>query len=113
MANKVKSISPKLLHSLEVVGNNLKYARLRRDLSMETIAQRADISRATLQQIEAGSPSVCIGSYLEVLSILGMEEQIELVGAGDPLGRLLQDIKIKPRGRATKNKGKIIYYGNE
>ena len=40
------------------MGEQIKLARLRRDLSMDIVAERAAISRATLTKIEKGDPSV-------------------------------------------------------
>ena len=64
-------ILPKNLRILETLGENIKLARLRRRLSSEQIAERAGIGRKTVTNIEKGSPSVAIGSYLQVLFILG------------------------------------------
>ena len=59
------------------MGEQIKYARLRRKLSMESVAERAGISRATLWAIERGTPSVSIGMYAAVLHALNnMDEEI-------------------------------------
>jgi transcriptional regulator with XRE-family HTH domain len=49
---------PKLEQILIEVGENIKLARLRRRLSTEQIAERANISRPTLWAIEKGSSTV-------------------------------------------------------
>ena len=41
---------------LEEMGDNIKLARLRRELTAEQVAERAGISRSTLWQIEKGAP---------------------------------------------------------
>lgn len=83
-------------------GERLKFARLRRQLSMETVAARARISRATLGRAEEGSPAVTFGVYTRILSILGLETDIKLLAADDALGRKLQDLGLPTRQRARK-----------
>ena len=43
---------------LENMGEQIKMARLRRNLSTELVAERAGISRATLWAVEKGTPTV-------------------------------------------------------
>ena len=88
--------------TISVLGENIKLARLRRKFSSEQVAERADISRPTLISIEKGSPSVTIGAYVKVLSVLGLENDIMEVGKDDKLGRKLQDAKLIVKERAPK-----------
>lgn len=77
-------------------------ARLRRKLSSEQVAERANISRPTLTEIEKGSPTVSLGSYFSVLQVLGLEKDFLLLAKDDVLGRKLQDAKINTQRRAPK-----------
>jgi transcriptional regulator with XRE-family HTH domain len=98
---------PRLTKILEVLGEDIKLARLRRKLSAGQVAERAGISRATLWQIEKGLPNVSMGYYAQVLFILGLEKNIATMAADDVLGRKLQDAQILVKQRApkkTKNK---------
>ncbi len=97
-------ILPKTRRILAEMGGNLKLARLRRKLSAEQVAERANISRPTLVAIEKGSPTVSIGSYLLVLQVLGLEKDFLLLAKDDELGRKLQDIGISIKKRAPKRK---------
>lgn len=89
---------------LDQLGEDIKLARLRRKLSTEQVAERAGISRSTLWQIEKGTPSVAIGSYLQVLFVFGLEKNFLNIASDDVLGRKLQDAEILVRKRAPKTK---------
>ena len=85
-------IFPKSRETLAVLGENLRLARLRRNIRAGLQAERAGISRATLHQIEKGAPSVAIGHYVQVLVSLGLESDLLALAADDTLGRKLQEI---------------------
>ncbi len=97
-------ILPKNQKILDALGEHIKLARLRRKLSTEQVAERAGIGRMTLYKIEQGSPSVAIGSYLQVLFILGLQNDLQQVAANDPLGRKLQDLGLMVKQRAPRKK---------
>ena len=86
------------------LGENIKFARLRRKLSAEQVAERAGISRKTLYEIERGRPNVNIGNYAQVLSVLGLENDLLNVAKDDLLGRRLQDANLVVKERAPKRK---------
>ena len=103
MKKRGVTVSPKTAEILEQMGEQIKFARLRRRLSAELVAERAGISRATLWNVEKGSPSVAIGIYAAVLHALGnMDDDFLLVAKDDELGRTLQDLELPMRRRATK-----------
>lgn len=87
---------------LDELGANIKLARLRRKLSMEQISARANISRATLWQVEKGAPSVAMGIYCQVLYILGMDQDLLKVAADDSVGKKLRDNELVNKKRAPK-----------
>jgi transcriptional regulator with XRE-family HTH domain len=93
---------PKLEKILAQAGENIKLARLRRKLSTEQIAERANISRPTLWSIEKGSGTVAMGAYAQVLFVLGLEKDLLKLAGEDPLGRKLQDAKLLTKERAPK-----------
>lgn len=97
---------PRLKRILVTVGENIKLARLRRKYSADQVAERANVSRYTIWQIEKGAPSVSIGHYLQVLFILGMENDMQQLAGNDILGRKLQDIGLTVAKRAPKRKAK-------
>ena len=102
MQSKKSQILPSIAKILREFGENIKLARLRRKLSAEQVAERANISRPTLLSIEKGLPGVAIGSYAQVLFVLNLEKDLLKVAADDILGRKLQDAKLTVKIRAPK-----------
>lgn len=92
----------KLTEKMQIVGEQIKLARLRRNLSMAQVAERATCSELTLSRVEKGLPTVSIGIYLRVLYALQLDDDILLIAKEDPIGRGLQDLQLKRRERATK-----------
>jgi transcriptional regulator with XRE-family HTH domain len=95
-------ILPINLVILRQLGERIQLARLRRKLSSAQMAERTGLSRKTIFNIEQGSPTVALGSYLQVLFVLGLEKDLIGVAAADPLGRKLQDAGLITGKRAPK-----------
>lgn len=105
MSKKSVAIMPDTRNILENMGEQIKLARLRRNLSAELVAERAGISRATLWSVEKGTPTVAIGTYAAVLHALGgMDKDFENIAKDDEFGRKLQDLNLPLRQRAKRSK---------
>lgn len=102
--NKISyNILPATEEILRTMGEQIKLARLRRNLSVELVSARAGISRASLWNVEKGSPSVAIGIYAAVLHALNnMDKDFLLVAKDDVMGRRLQDLNLPVRKRAPR-----------
>ena len=88
--------------NLQIVGEQIRLARLRRDLTIAQIAERAMCTELTVMRVERGIPTVSIGIYLRVLFALGLDESILFLAKDDEVGRTLQDLDLKHRIRASK-----------
>ncbi len=97
-----RELLPSQQRLLQTFGEQIRHARLRRDLSTVQIAERAGISRTTLVKVEKGDESVALGQYFRVLIALGLAKDITLVAKDDELGRKLQDAKLEVKKRASK-----------
>ena len=97
--------------ALRKLGQDIRDARLRRRIPTAVMAERASISRTTLNKIEKGDPGVSLGNYANVLFALGMAERLgdladvrtDVVGLELEEERLPQRIR-KPRRSAQKSK---------
>lgn len=97
MPSKRQPIFPNEKKLLAEFGERLRLARLRRELSADTLAERASISRMTLHRAEKGSPAVAMGTYLRILAALHLQDDIGLLAQDDKLGRRLQDLELRKR----------------
>ena len=106
MKKAAYNIVPVTEDILKIMGEQIKLARLRRDLSAELVAERAGISRASLWKVESGNPAVAIGIYAAVLHALGnMDKDLLLVAKDDEMGRRMQDLNLLTRKRASRRNG--------
>jgi transcriptional regulator with XRE-family HTH domain len=62
--------------ALRKLGQDLRDARLRRRIPTALMAERASISRTTLNKVEKGHPGVSFGNYATVLFVLGLSDRI-------------------------------------
>ena len=103
MGRKAVNVFPQSQKVLSQMGEQIRLARLRRELSSELVAERAGVSRQTVTAVEKGSPSVSMGAYVAVLHALGgLEQDLLLVAKDDEFGRKLQDIGLSQRKRAPR-----------
>ncbi len=102
MNARVYPLLPKLQNILEQMGENIKLARLRRRLTADQVAERAGITRTTVWNIEKGSSRVAMGSYCQVLFVLGLADDLLKIATDDVFGRKLQDAGLLVKKRAPK-----------
>ena len=77
MSDKGKANLPiPVRRALIKLGADIRDARRRRRIPTTVMAQRAMISRMTLNKIEKGEPSVGLGMYATVLFVLGMTDRL-------------------------------------
>lgn len=103
MKQAAYNIMPATENILKTLGEQIKLARLRRNLTVELVAERAGISRSSLWKVESGNPAVAMGIYAAVLHALNnMDKDLLLVAKDDEMGRRLQDLELITRKRATR-----------
>lgn len=103
-----KPIKPSLplpvQRALRILGGNIRGARLRRRITTKTLAERAAMSRTTLNKIEKGDPGVAMWAYAAVLFVLGLTDRLIKLAepAEDILGQTLEEERLPQRIRTSK-----------
>jgi transcriptional regulator with XRE-family HTH domain len=69
--------------TLKRLGANLRTARLRRNLTIEEVAQKIGTGKRVVGDAERGKPSTGIAVYAALLWVLDLLHQVEDVGAPD------------------------------
>lgn len=73
MMAKQRTYTQYALAAAALMGEQIKLGRKQRRWSEKNLAERADISRATLQKIERGEMSSSIGLVFEVATLVGIK----------------------------------------
>lgn len=95
MISKKENILPQTQNYLNIVGEQIRLARRRRNISASIVAQRAGVCRQTVSKIEKGDSSVSMGAYAAVLhAIDGMDKDLLLIAQKDRIGHDIQDSKL-------------------
>ena len=89
---------------LRKLGADIHDARRRRQLTMAVVADRAFTTRATLQRVEDGDPSVGMGIYAAVLHALGLLDGLTTVAdvSVDTQGQILGANQLPKRVRLAR-----------
>ena len=92
--------------ALRKLGHDIRDARRRRRIPVAILAERASISRMTLNRIEKGDPRASIGAYATVLYSLGMAERLADVAdpRQDSVGLELEEEHLPERIRLSRRK---------
>ncbi|MEZ6049660.1 MAG: hypothetical protein R3C11_29585 [Planctomycetaceae bacterium] len=92
--------------AMRKLGRDIAAARRRRRIPVAVMAQRASISRMTLNRVEKGEPGVAMGTYVTVLFVLGMVDRIgQLVDVReDEVGLALEEERLPQRIRSKRKR---------
>jgi transcriptional regulator with XRE-family HTH domain len=90
--------------ALRKLGHDIRDARRRRRIPVAILAERASISRTTLNKTEKGEPGVSLGTYATILFALGMVDRLADVAdpRHDAVGRELEEEHLPERIRLSR-----------
>ena len=93
--------------AVQLLGSNLKAARLRRRLPQSVIAERSGVSINTLSKLENGDCGVTIGNVAAVMNALGLLDMVSELASSeqDRTGLMLEERRLPQRVRRRKTEG--------
>ncbi len=75
----------KLEQKMQIVGEQIRLARLRRNLSIAQVTERATYSSLTISHIKKCVPTVTIGIYLRMPYTLQLDNHLLLLAKEDAI----------------------------
>lgn len=70
---------PQVARQAAELGARIRTARQRRRLRLADMADKTGLSRSTIEAVERGALGTSLGSYLAVLSAMGLAREIDLI----------------------------------
>jgi DNA-binding XRE family transcriptional regulator len=82
-------VSSDALEKLQILGENIRQARMARQFTQAMMAARCLMSKTTYANIEKGDPNTSIGAYIAALDLLDLLNGLDDVAAPhkDEIGR--------------------------
>ena len=69
--------------TLKQIGQNIRTARLRRNLRLQDLAERIGLSRYVMSDIEKGKPTTAVAAYIGALWALGLTHGLNTLADPD------------------------------
>ena len=89
---------------LKEFGTRIKRARLRRNMTVESISEKAGIGENTFYAIERGASTVSIGAYVAVLVVLGIDSDIDKIATDENAKKQFYEQNLLKRKRASRSR---------
>lgn len=82
--SKISQSPPAAVETLlQGIGQNIRTARLRRNLRLEDLAERIGLSRYVMSDIEKGKPTTAVAAYIGALWALGLTDGLNRIADPD------------------------------
>jgi len=65
-------LSKPATEATNLLGASIRAARLRRNMTIREVAERVGVSMPTMRRVEAGDPTVAIGTMFETATVVGV-----------------------------------------
>ncbi len=93
-----------VIRALRKLGSDIRDARRRRRIPVAILAERASMSRMTLNKVEKGAAGVSMGHYATVLFALGMVDRLADVAdpRHDTVGLAIEEENLPQRIRLPR-----------
>ncbi len=106
-----KGLPPEMTDSIRALGEHIRIARVRRNLTMEEMASRMFITRKTLARLEKGETGVSLAVLASALWVLGLDDNLKNIAdpAQDTVGLFHERKKLPKRASANKQDNELDF----
>lgn len=107
MAKHTRSLSslpPEVADAVSRLGDHIRIARKRREMTLEELASRMFVTRKTLSRLENGDPGVSLVVLASALWVLGLEKDLVEIAhpEKDKVGIYRERQRLPKRVRPSK-----------
>ncbi len=95
---------------LRELGGRLARLRLDRNLTQAQLAERAGVSKRTVERLESGSVATQLSGFIRVCRVLGLVERFDLL-VPEPAPSPIEQLKLRGRRRqraSTRKRARAV-----
>jgi len=98
------SLPPEVVHTVSRLGEHIRIARKRREMTLDDLAYRMFVTRKTLSRLENGDPGVSLAVLASALWVLGFEKDLLVIAQPetDKVGAYRDRQRLPKRVRPSK-----------
>ena len=106
-----KGLPPEITDTIKGIGERIRIARIRRNLTMEEMASRMFVTRKTLARLEKGETGVSLAVLASALWVLGLDDDLKKIAdpARDSVGLYHERKKFPKRAGTGKPKNELDF----
>lgn len=103
--NWSKNLTAEAHQALIEVGRLIQVARRRRKMTAIEFGKRVGVDRRTISQLEAGAPTVSLGTFIQALSTLDLSRGLEVALQPETdVEAIIQEVRKIRRGKQRGRK---------
>ncbi len=106
-----KGLPPETTASIRVLGEHIRIARIRRNLTMEEMSSRMYITRKTLARLEKGETGVSLAVLASALWVLDLDDNLKNIADPnqDTVGLFHERKKLPKRASTSKHDDELDF----
>jgi len=104
MAKRTRAYPPTVHDAAQLLGAEVREARLQRRWGVRELAERAGVSPDTLHKVETGDPTVALGTAFDVATLLGVPLFYERSRLGQEAARIRNRPVLLPRAVRSRKR---------
>lgn len=106
-----KGLPPEIADTIIILGDHIRIARKRRNLTMAEMSSRMFITRKTLARLEKGDPGVSLAVFASALWVLGLDDNLKNIAepTQDTIGIFHEQKKLPKRIRAARQHDELDF----